>query len=303
MRLYKTLQPYLLSLDNLSFNGVYKIYHISKPEVLYIGSTFRQPLKKVCKNGFYGRWIEHYNSLKKKTHYNTYLQNVINKYGLSGLRFEIIEIVNNIEEVRLKELYYINQLNTIQIGYNTSTDTEHPTMTIEHRLQLSNRMKLNNPMKNKDTAKKVGKLISDINSIGLLAYDKNGTFKYKFKNSFIAGQELQTDSSNINRAANGITKSSANLIWIIEVDFSEKLLKQKLDKLKIKKSRSIESREKSALKVRKPIQSFDLQANLLKDFNSIKEASEFYNIDPGNLSNCLNGKYKTCKGMKFKFRQ
>ena len=89
MRLYSRLKNYIEDFTNISKNGVYRIYHIDKPHLSYIGSTCREH-KKQCKKGCYGRWVEHITLLSKNKHHSKYLQNVVNKYGILGIRFEIL---------------------------------------------------------------------------------------------------------------------------------------------------------------------------------------------------------------------
>lgn len=55
----------------------------------------------------------------------------------------------------------------------------------------------------------------------------------------------------------------------------------------------------------KKIQQFDLDGNLINEFNSIREASEKTGIDRKSISNCAKGKkhYNTAKGFKFKIKE
>lgn len=63
---------------------------------------------------------------------------------------------------------------------------------------------------------------------------------------------------------------------------------------------------KIAEKVRVPVISIDINGQLLKKFNSMKEAGEFYGIDSSNVSRYCNGHFKKSKklnGISFKFSQ
>lgn len=55
----------------------------------------------------------------------------------------------------------------------------------------------------------------------------------------------------------------------------------------------------------KKIQQFDLDGNLIDEFNSIREASEKTGIDRKSISNCAKGvkHYNTAKGYKFKIKE
>ena len=54
---------------------------------------------------------------------------------------------------------------------------------------------------------------------------------------------------------------------------------------------------------RKAILQLDLEGNLVKEFNSIKEASEELGIHKKYIGACCNGRYKQAKGFVFKFKQ
>ncbi len=53
MRLYSRLKNHIEDFTDISKNGVYRIYHIDKPHLSYIGSTCRKHIK-YC-NGIYKR--------------------------------------------------------------------------------------------------------------------------------------------------------------------------------------------------------------------------------------------------------
>lgn len=91
--------------DKLSLYGVYKIAHKQYPNKIYIGST--SSLKG--KGGFYDRWRRHYADLKTQKHCNDKLQNMVNKYGIDGLEFSIIEVCKN-DECLNKEQFWIDEL-------------------------------------------------------------------------------------------------------------------------------------------------------------------------------------------------
>jgi hypothetical protein len=96
--------------------GIYKIYHINKPNIFYIGSA--SSLKK-WRTGFKQRWVEHIKNLKNGTHHSLYLQRTINKYGIEGIRFDILEKCLP-EECLIKEQYWLDKIKPFgKEGYNT----------------------------------------------------------------------------------------------------------------------------------------------------------------------------------------
>lgn len=52
----------------------------------------------------------------------------------------------------------------------------------------------------------------------------------------------------------------------------------------------------------KPIIQYDLNMNQIKEWSSIKEASETLNIDGGTLCACLKDRQKTCANYKWKYK-
>lgn len=87
-------------------SGIYKIYHELFPTKLYIGSSAR-----VSKSsGFVRRWGRHYTDLSKNKHGNKKLQNLVNKYGISGLCFEIVEVIQDNNIIIEREQYWIDTL-------------------------------------------------------------------------------------------------------------------------------------------------------------------------------------------------
>ena len=88
-------------------SGIYKIYHELFPTKLYIGSTVRGSNS----SGFIRRWGRHYSELLKNKHCNKKLQRFVNKYGISSLKFEIVEIVQDNNNVIKREQHWMDLLN------------------------------------------------------------------------------------------------------------------------------------------------------------------------------------------------
>lgn len=63
-----------------------------------------------------------------------------------------------------------------------------------------------------------------------------------------------------------------------------------------------EERKKHAVKLRKKVGQYDLKNNLIKEFESLREASRQLNIDCGSISKCCRGiKYESVNGFVFKY--
>lgn len=79
--------------------GVYCIKN-TLDDRMYIGSASK---------GFETRRKIHLEELKKNRHWNIYLQNFVNKYGIDKLKFEILEIVEDFDKVIEREQFYLDK--------------------------------------------------------------------------------------------------------------------------------------------------------------------------------------------------
>lgn len=61
--------------------------------------------------------------------------------------------------------------------------------------------------------------------------------------------------------------------------------------------------EKFRQKKYKAIKQYDLQGNFIKQWQSVKEASETLNIYKSGISSCANGTYKQCMGYIWKYAE
>lgn len=67
-------------------------------------------------------------------------------------------------------------------------------------------------------------------------------------------------------------------------------------------SEQIKNNKERHIKICKSIIQYDLNMNPIREWNSIKEASEFLKIDGGSISNCCKGKLKHTKKQIFKYK-
>lgn len=119
--------------------GIYQIKGF-KSDKLYIGSAVN------IKN----RWRCHIYDLKLAKHGNVYLSAIYKGYGIEGLEFKILEILDNPSELIEKEQAWIDSLNTVAPnGYNVNPNagsrlgTKH---TIETRSKLLKARNLRAPI-------------------------------------------------------------------------------------------------------------------------------------------------------------
>lgn len=93
-----------------SISGIYKI--ICKNNKFYIGSS----------TNIDKRLKQHIGLLNKNKHYNSRLQKAWNEYGEHNFRYEIIETINNIKQLSIREKLWIDNTNCCnkRIGFNIS---------------------------------------------------------------------------------------------------------------------------------------------------------------------------------------
>ncbi len=191
-------------LEQLTSLGIYKIYHIAKADIFYIGSASGTMGKKTCELGFYNRFRQHLRNLEKNKHDSKYLQNVVNKYGIAGLRFEIIEVINSTDRAYIleREQYYLDLLNP---KYNSSKLAKCPTVpyTKERKEAASQRRK---GIPFVETAyEKIRRKVKQ--------YTKDDIFIKEYFSIQIASDETNIDRATISKCASGIRKTAGGFKW------------------------------------------------------------------------------------------
>lgn len=88
-------------------SGIYKIKSLRDNRV-YIGSA----------KSIYNRYWSHDASLKRNNHHSKKLQRFYNKYGKDSIEFEVIEYVEDITSLLIREQYYIDLFDSYKKGFN-----------------------------------------------------------------------------------------------------------------------------------------------------------------------------------------
>lgn len=97
--------------QKLTVSGIYKIICRNNNK-FYIGSSMN--IDK--------RLYQHIRFLKRNRHPNKYLQSCWNKYGKHNFRYEIIETINDIKQLLIREQWWLDntQCYKREIGFNNS---------------------------------------------------------------------------------------------------------------------------------------------------------------------------------------
>jgi group I intron endonuclease len=191
--------------STLSASGIYQIVNLSNGK-MYIGST------KCFKERFYGHKLE----LNNNNHSNSYLQNSWNKYGEHNFKFEIIELVSNLNLLQEREQFWLDKTKSFErlIGYNIlpyAFNSQGYTHSNESKLKMSISNKGNR------NSSKISK--EDVFSIRLLLRDTDLT-KTEIANLF-----------NVNKS--NIISISKNQTWKdVVITFNDNLSNEYLQKVK-----------------------------------------------------------------------
>lgn len=134
-------------------SGIYKII-CCKNNKFYIGSSVN----------INRRLKEHIRFLKRNQHKNEYLQNCWNKHGEKNFRFEIIETVNDIKKLLIKEKLWIENTNCCnrKIGFNVSINPLSPRLGSKCSKETKHKMSLSQKQLGRFidlTGQKFGKLL------------------------------------------------------------------------------------------------------------------------------------------------
>lgn len=247
-------------IENIFKPGVYKMFHISDPSKIYIGSSNAKGVYK-NQNGVYSRWVQHIGLLRNKKHYCKILQEIINSNGIDGLRFEIIEICKNTFDCKKREQYYLDKFNpqlniskssTSPLGVRHSEETKAKHRALSKGLRAPEYVYENAMRKT-------------------YQFDLKGIVLRSFKSIQEASDLTKIDRGSINNCCLKKRRSAGGYLWGYTecVELSEK---------------------------RKIVQ-YDLKMNKIASFDRYSEIVKALNINSSTaIRNCFNGKQKKAYG-------
>lgn len=122
-----------IKIENRYSSGIYQIRNIINNKV-YIGSAFI----------LYDRFRSHKSSLNSNKHNNNHLQKSYNKYGSESFTFEVLEVLDNIDNIYKIEQDYIRIL--FGTGcYNINIETSPSKSLIEYNDSRKKKISLLSP--------------------------------------------------------------------------------------------------------------------------------------------------------------
>lgn len=234
------------------------------------------------------RLYKHKYHLKNNTHTNSYLQSSFKKYGEKNFEFKkLFELDNELEDVQFVQ-FLLDELEILAIK-------ELKTLIQENGFNIQ--YGGNSGRHNEETKKK----LRDIN-LGKVHSEESKKKMSESRKGMIAwnkGKKMNFDTSRnvkISKALKGKEKTLEHKLKLSESKIGKSLSDETKEKISsankgeknhfFGKKHSDETRkvlrEKNGKKV--------ICITTNKIFNSLKEASEYYNCDRGGIGKCCNGK-------------
>ena len=205
------------------------------------------------------RLNEHKRMLRKNIHDNDFLQKSWNKHGEDHFKFEIIELIIDKSTLIIREQFYLDLINPFN---------ENTTYNI---------CKIAGNMLGFKHSEETKKLLSDLH--------KGNKYSLGFKHSDITKDKMSKSKTGKKHNLETINKMISSSIGRTQNDET----KEKL---------SIINKGKTATNKVK-IYQLDLNDNIIKLWDSITEAANYFNITPSSISSVCNGRNKTINGYKW----
>ena len=304
---------------------IYKIINDINNKI-YIGQTVETPEK---------RWIRHKRCRNYKKYQHIHFYKALNKYGIEHFSvFEVkkieVKTKNQLkQELDKWEKYYIKEFDSFKNGYNSTEGGDGGMLGFKHTEESKRKMskshkgvipseetrkKMSIAQKGKTFSEETKKILSEklkergwtqeairksaSKHIGLkISNDakqkiresqKRIILQYDLQNNFIVEWDTIKDAANsiglkstspIRQCLTGKSKQSHGYIWKYKDGLSVKKKKQK----------------------RSVIQ-YDLKGNIIKEFDSLKEASEECQTTDSTIGRCCKGQYKSAGGFIWKYK-
>jgi len=217
---------------------VYKIICINNK--FYIGSSIDIDI----------RLQAHIKALRKNKHFNPYLQRAWNKYGEKNFRYEIIETVQDINQLLIREKWWIDTTECYkkEIGFNMSLNPLAPMRGRKHSEKTKQKLKITRKQqiitqehKNNISLGNTGRIVSE-NTRQKIALGNKGKKCSK------------EQRENMSRGHIGITPSKETMLKLWEGNkkyYSIQENRDKVGKCRIGKKLSEETKNKISLSHKK----------------------------------------------------
>ena len=193
----------------------------------------------------------------------------------------IIQLIDIVEEDwQFWEEYWITNLK--MLGIDLLNHTNGGEGMYGYIPTQETREKWSRAFKGRKLSKEWKEKIGKSTSISINVYNLTGELQHQFSSITKASQYLNVEKSHLVECCKGRVKSCDNYIIRYSTD--------SFNKFDIKWDSKTE------------ILQLDKDGNLIKEWSSIIEAANSFNIKAPNISRCLRGLRKTCKGFQWKYK-
>jgi group I intron endonuclease len=277
--------------------GIYKIENLINGKI-YIGQSVDIQYR------FRNHKSESFNP--KSNAYDTAIHRAIRKYGVDNFSFDVVEECDQ-DELREREIYWINYYNSFGVGYNLTSGGEGvPTINIKQVQKLwDDGLSIKEIAQalncNQHTAIHILESYKNYNSQesykrgrknarkkmnkSILQYDLHGVFVQKHESIAAASVATNIKRSNISSALTGKVLSAGGYQWVYEGNNPPGTYDPK------------------SFNDKKPVLQFDLYGNFIAEYSSATEAAKAVGLKYINsITKCCNNKQHTAGGYCWKWK-
>ncbi len=289
-------------------SGIYKFTNL-KNNKIYIGSSINITSRK----------SNHISLLNNNIHHNRHLQNSWDKYGKENFEFEIIEYIDNIEELVIREQYWIDFYKSCDIknGYNlspTAGSTYGYKFTEEQKQNIKDGLKNSEKVQEYMLLRKINRKITNRKTLSEAnTGENNPSSKLNNKdvlnifNSLIDGVSIKELALKYNVCTRTIHKIKNGLTWknIITEDMVRNLKERTQKNVLIEEDdmlKDMYSKKRIILSARIPIIQLSVEGDFIKEWGCASEAAKLLKFDASTITSCCKGKYNTSKGYKWMYK-
>lgn len=257
--------------------GIYIVFNIVNKKG-YVGQTIN----------LYKRKNNHIAELRRNNHPNIYLQRSWDKYGKNKFIVYVLEIVDNINDLNARELYYIKLLETRMnsYGYNMKLDTysrEDENISKDQNREC--------PYFRKP----------------VVQLDFNGNFIARYDGQEVAAIKNNLYQSQVGYCCNKIRGSSGGYLWIYENEYNDESFNfieylKTIPKFHMKSKNGIRNIKEKVKVNRRVLQIDKNNNNIIKIWDSPAKTKEF-GFNPNKIYECCSGKIKTHKGFMWNYEK
>lgn len=190
---------------------IYKIVNL-KNNKIYIGSAVN----------FRRRVLEHHRGLRNNKHHSIALQRAWNKYGEENFIWEVLEIIDMVENLLIREQFYIDVLiphyNTSKTAGSTlgvkKSKEQRAAMSLRRKGQKYHTLQQIEAIRKAHTGKIVSKETREKRARGVIQKDKNGEEVDRFYS--LAEAVRMTGHNNLVNVLRGNQITSGGFYWEYE---------------------------------------------------------------------------------------